>query len=165
MARPEMRRIALALGAVAGVAAALALAVFVSGHPPDGPVAVDWDATRCARCGMLVSEPAFAAQLHLEDGSVRFFDDPGCLLLELDEIPSSQVHAVWLHHHDEDRWLPLRDSAFVRVSHSPMGYGLAVVAAGESETALDVDAARAMLALEAGSPGPLASQPEARDQP
>jgi hypothetical protein len=146
MARLETRRIALALGAVVGVAALLALAVFVSGRPPEGPVAVDWDATRCSRCGMLVSDPGFAGQLHLEDGSVRIYDDPGCLLLDLDELPPSRVHAVWLHHREQDRWLPLADSAFVHVAHSPMGYGLAVVALGESPASLDVDGARALLA-------------------
>ena len=146
MAPPEARgRKALWLGAACALGVAVAAAVLVSGRPPEGPVAVDWDGTRCARCGMLVSEPGFAAQLHLEDGSVQHFDDPGCLLLQREELAASEVHAAWLHHVAEDRWLPLESSAFVPVPHSPMGYGLGAVEAGSAPDALRPAAALARL--------------------
>jgi len=121
------------VGAVLALGAAVGLAVLMSARPPEGPVAVDWDGTRCARCGMLVSDPAFAGQLHRSDGAVRHYDDPGCLLDDLDEMELSEVHAVWLHHHRESRWIRLEDAVFARVPHSPMGYGLAALEGGKEE--------------------------------
>ena len=41
----------------------------------DGPEAIIWDRSACAHCRMLISEPAFAAQLQLGDGQVLDFDD------------------------------------------------------------------------------------------
>lgn len=112
------------------MALAVALAVHLSARLPEGPVAVDWDRVACARCGMLVGDPSFAGQIQLQDGAVRDYDDPGCLLLDLADGKLPPVHAVWLHHHREDRWLRLEESAFERVARSPMGYGLATVASG-----------------------------------
>ena len=151
---PELgRRVAWAAGAALAVGAAALVAVVLSGRPPEGPVAVDWDGVRCARCGMLVSDPAYAAQLHRSDGVVRHYDDPGCLLADLAESGADDLHAVWLHHHREPRWIPLEEAAFVRVPHSPMGYGLGVVSAGESGDALDLERARALVAQRATSRG------------
>lgn len=144
MGRAEARRpLAFGLGLALALGAAVVVAVVVSGRPPDGPVAVDWDGTRCARCGMLVSDPAFAAQLHAMDGDVRHYDDPGCLLADLAESDATTWHAAWLHHHRDARWIPIEKAAFLPVPHSPMGYGLGVVAAGEAEGTLDLAAARA----------------------
>lgn len=136
------RRPLTAFAAAATLGALAALAVVVSGRPPDGPVAVDWDGTRCARCGMLVSDPAFAAQRHDEDGSVAHYDDPGCLLADLAENGEATLHAAWLHHLREDRWIALDEARFVRVPHSPMGYDLGAVDRDEPGDTLDLAAAR-----------------------
>jgi hypothetical protein len=134
--------IALGLALLAG---GVVLAVRLSARLPDGPQPVDWDGVACARCGMLVSDPAFAGQLQLRDGSVRYYDDPGCLLLDLAEPGLPPFHAAWLHHQREDRWLPLERSAFARVDHSPMGYGLATVDAEAAPDALAVAEAQRRL--------------------
>jgi hypothetical protein len=73
---------------------------------------------------MLVGEPKYAAQLQTAEGEVLNFDDPGCLLRYLD-LKKPQTHAVYFHHHKEDRWLSQAQVGFVRTSQSPMGYGLA----------------------------------------
>jgi len=117
---------ALAAGAVV---VALAWAVVRAQAPPAGPEPVVWNHTVCSRCGMLVGEPGFAAQLHGEDGAVHNFDDPGCLLLFESEQASAPA-AVWLHHRDEDRWLARAQAGFAVVESTPMGYGLSVVDAG-----------------------------------
>jgi copper chaperone NosL len=134
--------LAFGLGAVLLVGAAVVIAVALSSRAPDGPISVDWDGVRCARCGMLVSQPAFAAQLHLAGGEVRLYDDPGCLLADLEESDVIPWHAAWLHHHRDERWIPLEEAAFVPVPHSPMGYGLGAVAVGEAASALDRHEAR-----------------------
>lgn len=130
--------------AVAVLATTLAVwAIVTSSAPPDGPVPVAWDATRCARCGMLVSEPGFAAQLHLRDGRVLHFDDPGCLLVHR-HTEGLDAAAAWFHHHDQDRWLPGDRVAFERVETSPMGFGLAARERGEPNADLDLAAATAL---------------------
>jgi hypothetical protein len=145
------RGVGIAAG-IALLAGAVGLAVRFSARLSDGPLPVDWDGVACARCGMLVSDPAFAAQLQLQDGSVRHYDDPGCLLLDLADLDLAPVHAAWLRHHREDRWLPLERSAFARVDHSPMGYGLATVEGGASP-ALSVAEARRLLAADVHAAG------------
>jgi hypothetical protein len=99
---------------------------------------------------MLISEPGFAAQLETEDGEVRSFDDPGCLLADL-VSRSPRVRALWFHHAHEDRWLAGAEVAFERAERTPMGFGLGAVDAGVPGT-LSLAEARAQVAarLEAG---------------
>jgi copper chaperone NosL len=108
--------------------------------PPEGPVDLAWDRAQCAECGMLVGEPAYAAQLHDHDGTVHAFDDAGCLLRwKADHGANAQ--AVYFHHVRENRWLAERDAAFLRVPRTPMGYGLGAVARGTAG-AIEQEAAR-----------------------
>lgn len=126
---------------VARVATGLALAVLAVGlvwlalrlgGAPGGPVEVPLDAAACARCRMLVSDLSFAGQLHTPEGEVRFFDDPGCLLLHLHDLQARgeldalepAVARAWVHHLEAERWIPLAEARFVPVPRSPMGYGL-----------------------------------------
>jgi copper chaperone NosL len=97
--------------------------------PPEGPQPIVYDREPCAHCRMLISEPRFAAQLESQAGEVLSFDDPGCLLAEL-ATRSSDVRALWFHHHREDRWLDGEHVGFLEVGQSPMGYGLAAVEVG-----------------------------------
>lgn len=115
-------------------AAGLAFAAALLGlacAPGDGPVEPVWDATPCARCGMLVSEPRFAAQIHTPSGEVLHFDDPGCALLRAEERPAD-VRSLWFHEIEGERWLRGEETAFLSVEPTPMGYGLGAVAAGSA---------------------------------
>lgn len=123
--------------------AVVALAAVLGCGRADGPPPVAWDRTRCQHCGMLVSDPGFAGQIVAADGSVRQFDDPGCLLLALEEGAGGEGSpTLWFHHAHDDRWLAGDAVAFVAASHSPMGYGLAAVGADEAPEGLDLEAAR-----------------------
>lgn len=125
-------------------AAALAAVLLFAACERSGPAPVAWDRTRCAQCGMLVSDPGFAAQLH-SAGGVRHFDDPGCLLAALAALQAGdedRAAQIWLHHHREPRWLPGAAAAFVQTPHSPMGYRLGAVAAGEAPGAISLEEAR-----------------------
>jgi copper chaperone NosL len=106
---------------------------------PTGPVPVAWDHTRCSRCGMLIGNPSFAAQLQTKGGEVLDFDDPGCLLLYVLE-KQPDVHAIYFHHQFDDRWLPREDAAFYPASPTPMNYGLGALSKQEGE-GLSFDAA------------------------
>jgi copper chaperone NosL len=129
-------------------ALALALALAACG-PPDGPQPIAWDREPCAHCRMLISEPGFAAQLHLADGAVESFDDPGCLFARLAARPA-EVHALWFHHLREERWLPGTGVAFVRVAPTPMDFGFGAVDPG-TPGALALEAVRAELGARAGA--------------
>jgi hypothetical protein len=120
----------LRIGVAALVAGALALAVRLAQRPADGPEEVPYDRVACARCGMLVGEASFAGQLHLHGGEVRFYDDPGCLLLHADEL-GAEVRAAWFHAHGAERWLSADEVSFAQLEPTPMGYGLAARPAGE----------------------------------
>ena len=112
---------------------AIALLLALAGcRPAEGPVPIAFDRTPCAHCRMVVSDPAFAAQLQTSDGEVFDFDDPGCLL-RFREERAPEVRALFFHHLREDRWIPGGSVAFVRAERTPMGYGLGAVEAGEPD--------------------------------
>jgi len=94
----------------------------------EGPEPIAYDRQPCAYCRMLISDPAFAAQLQLVDQPTVSFDDPGCLMLYREEHTPS-VRAAWFHHVHEDRWIPASAAGFVAVPHSPMDYDLGAVGA------------------------------------
>jgi copper chaperone NosL len=123
---------------------ALGLGLWRLAAPPRGPVEPAWDRVACARCHMLLSDPAFAAQLHGADGQVRFFDDPGCLLLYRADAPDPRAKA-WFHDSKSERWLSDAEVGFVPVDETPMGHGLAAVERAASPTALGLEAALATL--------------------
>lgn len=114
------------------VALALAVGVAVAGcRRGDGPVPIAYDRTPCAHCRMVISDPSFAAQLQTVAGDVLDFDDPGCLLSHrADRAPD--VRALYFHHVREDRWIPGEAVAFAHADHTPMGFGLGAVDAGEA---------------------------------
>jgi hypothetical protein len=99
---------------------------------------------------MLISEPRFAAQLETEDGEIRSFDDPGCLLAEL-EADALPVRRLWFHHVREDRWLDGTRVAFEAADHTPMGYGLGAVDA-DTPGAMSLAAARARVGARGAQP-------------
>lgn len=109
------------------------------------PAPIAYDREPCAHCRMLISDPAYAAQLETADGEVASFDDPGCLLAALVAHPNPRV--LWFHHTREERWLAGDEVGFVRVAHTPMGYGLAAVGADEPG-ALSLEEARALVAAD-----------------
>lgn len=116
--------------AVLGLLAALAIGVIAivrgGSRVPDDVQPISWNHQSCAHCGMLVGEPAHAAQLITEDGEVLAFDDPGCALRYVDER-RPRVHGLWFHHGTDDRWMPADRAAFQTGGETPMGSGLIAV--------------------------------------
>lgn len=105
----------------------------------EGPEPIAFDRQPCAECRMLISDPAFAAQLQFVDRDTASFDDPGCLL-RYRTRSDVRVRAVWFHHVHEDRWLPASEVGFVSVPHSPMNYDLGAVDA-TTDGAISLDEA------------------------
>ena len=85
---------------------------------------------------MLISDPAFAAQLHTRTARSRASTIPAACFARI-EARRPDVHALWFHHLREDRWLPGDGVAFVRVAPTPMGFGFGAVDPGTPEAVLD----------------------------
>lgn len=109
----------------AAAAAALLAACAVASGPPELVI----DRTPCGRCGMLVSEPAYAAAYRTAAGA-QVFDDAGCLLAALAEEPGRATAEVWFRDLERDAWVPAAQAVFVRSKsfRTPMGGGIVALA-------------------------------------
>lgn len=136
----------------ATMALAFGFALVRSWAPVSGPVEIVWDKEACAHCHMHIGEQNMAGQVQLDDGRVMNFDDPGCLMSWLD-ASRGPVKAVYVRHHLQERWLAKAETAFVEVSHSPMGYNLGAVALSESWTLSWEAAATKVRSRETGAVG------------
>jgi copper chaperone NosL len=91
----------------------------------EGPPAIEVDRSRCAHCGMLVSEPAYAAAYQVPGAEGRIFDDIRCLL---DAVKREQDPGIrfWFHDAASAVWIDGDDAVFVTSSalRTPMGGGL-----------------------------------------
>ena len=105
--------VTLAAGAACGVKAA-------------GPPHIEVDRTPCAHCGMLVSEPTFAAAFRRDAFDARIFDDIQCLLnAAVDEADPERLR-FWFHDAATAAWIDPTEAVFVRSARlrTPMGGGL-----------------------------------------
>lgn len=119
---PDLRAAGIAL-----IAAAMALLVAAcSGDPPTGPVPIKYGRDTCSYCGMIISDPRYAAQIRGGPGHAAFkFDDLGEGLVWLDKQPwkdDAKVE-IWVNDMDTGKtWLDARHAFFVAVRMSPMGF-------------------------------------------
>ena len=78
----------------------------------------------CDRCGMLISDPRFAAALLTVEGESRKYDDIGCLL---DDYTHSGIKAagIYVHDYNTGAWLDAKAPNFLQIDmHTPMASGL-----------------------------------------
>jgi copper chaperone NosL len=115
-----MRRTLAVLIVLTMAAAGLA----ACGVRADGPPEIQVDRTPCSRCGMLVSEPLYAAAFQAPGSAPRVFDDIGCLR-KAARAERGDVR-IWVHDAADSTWLDGANAVFVASSaiHSPMGGGL-----------------------------------------
>ena len=101
---------------VAVVAAAIGAAC---GVKADGPPHFEVDRTPCAHCGMLISEPVYAAAYRAARSESRVFDDIGCLLKAAAQEPRADALRFWFHDAATAVWIDGTDAI-----RTPMGGGL-----------------------------------------
>jgi copper chaperone NosL len=96
------------------------------GVKADGPPEIVVDRTPCAHCGMLVSEPAFAAAYRRDGSDARSFDDIGCLLTAVDGEANPERLRFWFHDAATGAWIDRADARFVRSARfrTPMSGGI-----------------------------------------
>ncbi len=84
----------------------------------------------CGACGMIISEPRFAAASVLEDGKSIKFDDLGEMILYHRNKPDLKVRAMFVHDYDTAAWVRSEHAFYVKSMdlQSPMGFGTAAFA-------------------------------------
>ena len=107
--------------------AALGLAMLLAtscGVTADGPPVIVVDRTECSHCGMLISEPLFAAGYQAGNGEKRVFDDIGCLRNAV-RAEHGPVR-VWVHDAVKAEWIDGAEATFVSspAIRTPMGGGV-----------------------------------------
>ena len=117
------------------VMAWLIAAGLLSGCQPicaNRPPAVRFGEEACAECRMIISDERFAAAVVTATGEAFKFDDIGCLV-EHEANQTASDSAYWVRDFRSREWLNAREATFVHSSSiaSPMGFGLAALAAGE----------------------------------
>ncbi len=109
----------------------------------------------CARSGMIISDPTYAAAYRTPDGSVRPFDDIGEMILYFREH-TEDVASLWVHDQQSGDWIRADQAAYVLSPNirTPMGFGLAA-----RNTVQDARAEAASLAGEELSFGEVVAYP------
>ena len=136
------------------VIVAFALLTAACGASAAGPPTLVVDTTACSYCGMLVSEPAYAAAYRPEAGDAWVFDDIGCMLKALRHDKSAIVD-VWVQDAAGGGWIDATSATFLVTKEvaTPMGGGVlaykavaaahAAAAAHQGEVVLSFEALKA----------------------
>lgn len=90
----------------------------------DGPPEIVVDRTACSHCGMLISEPLYAAASQAPGEAPRVFDDIGCLRNAARSEPEG-LH-IWVHDAADGEWIDGDSARFVSSTEirTPMGGGI-----------------------------------------
>jgi copper chaperone NosL len=125
-----------------------------------GPPRLRYGEIVCAECGMLVSEPRFAAAARSPSGEVRAFDDLGCLLRHAGRAGLREWR-LWAPTEPDGAWIDARSAAFVRREDlaTPMGYGFTAVAASADDPTAAMTLTAAIQAALAASSQPQGGPP------
>lgn len=120
---------------------ALTLLQLACGRAPDleTPPEILYGEEVCTECGMIISDPRFAAAYVTTTGEARLFDDVGDMLA-YDQRHHEAVHAYWVNDFHTEQWLRAEQAALVMQSdlHTPMGWGLAAFStAAEAQAYVD----------------------------
>ncbi len=94
--------------------------------PSTGPPEIAYGRDLCVECGMIISEPRFAAAYRLPDGTEAKFDDLGGLLIHGHETGELDEATVWVHDYDTEEWIEAEAAFYVvtGTGATPMGYGI-----------------------------------------
>lgn len=108
----------------------IALLALSCSAAPSGPPEIVVDRTACSHCGMLISEPIYAAAYQASSAEPKVFDDVACMLEgmrrdAIDPKPGIGVR-VWFHDANDGKWIDGDVAVFVASSsiRTPMGGGI-----------------------------------------
>ena len=89
------------------------------------PVSIDKNVDSCAECNMGILEVNHAAQIILEDGTPKLYDDIGCMLIDYDE-QQDKLGVAYVPDYNSDEWIDMKEATFLQHSNipTPMSYGI-----------------------------------------
>ena len=102
------------------------------------PASINYGQDVCAECDHVISDRRFAAQYALGAGTVKKFDDPGCLFRAL-RRDSAAPTSVYFQDLLSDHWLSSTEAWFANPPQlaTPRGFGWAAYASfGEAQDAV-----------------------------
>lgn len=104
------------------IASAIAIWLAACAVRTQEPPAIVIDRSACSYCGMLISEPAYAAAYRTADGDDRVFDDIGCLAAAVAR-DGHQDARFWFHDANTGQWIDGAVARFVTAPslRTPMG--------------------------------------------
>ena len=93
----------------------------------DAPPQIEVDRTACAHCGMLISEPIYAAAYKAPDADARVFDDIACLLAAVSSTERGVMLRFWFQDAAGQGWIDGERAVFVKSPRlrTPMNGGIA----------------------------------------
>lgn len=120
--------------------AMLAIAPVLAACKPqdEGPEEIRWGREVCSICGMIISEPNFAAEVRGgPDRALLKFDDVGDAVhwLEIQPWKDEPEVEFWVRDYETgSRWLDARQARYMRVGFSPMDYGFGATESSGPDT-------------------------------
>jgi copper chaperone NosL len=127
------RRFLYTAAGLAGVVAAPAIWTLLAQGPAEtGPPLIRYGQDRCDVCGMIISDPRYAAGVR-RGGSTHRFDDIGCFVKHSGAAVMTGQAAGYVHDAGTHEWVEARAAVFVRspAIRTPMGFGVAAYAGVE----------------------------------
>ena len=127
-----MRRGGSALALLAALAAALGCARRIAPEP------LPLDRYTCARCGMMISEIADAAEYVSEKEETRYYDELGCAAADAGHVPIRG--RFFVRADGGTRWITADEAFFSKTTErTPMGHGIFAFSTEARAKARDVD--------------------------
>ena len=95
----------------------------VKGNTVFKPLPIKINHTNDTQCAMLIKSERNAAEVIAPDGRTWFFDDPGCMILWLQEREWADKAVLWVHTLDTNRWIDARKAWYGVSDATEMHYG------------------------------------------
>lgn len=95
----------------------------MTGNMEMKPLPIKINHTNDPQCAMLIKTTYNSAQLTAPDGRTWFFDDPGCMVLWIEDKSFQDQAKLWVHTIDTKRWIDAKTAHYGITDRSVMGYG------------------------------------------
>ena len=92
--------------------------------------------TNDSYCKMLITTEKNSMQVVAPDGKTWFFDDPGCMVLWLEDKPFKAHAKIWVNTIDTHRWIDAKNAWYGVIDQTQMHYGFG---ARETKTEGSID--------------------------
>lgn len=95
----------------------------ISGNTEGKALDIELNHTNDVQCAMLIKHMENSAEAVAPDGRTWFFDDPGCMVLWLENRPFKDKAKLWVYAIDTSRWINARSAKYGVTDRTQMHYG------------------------------------------